>query len=176
MPLRLPSPAMAVALLALTLALTGSAVAAGEFSEPPGPTKANVVTNPMLATGAVDGRVLADKSVASRHLANPVYSAKINHFALIQGQPGLTGVGVKNVRFGNTTGLYHVDFEQTVTDCAVTATSEHPGVMARANSSGQTIDVELTRPKTTVLPTGAVAIVPAGAPTWGSFSVIAHCP
>jgi hypothetical protein len=48
--------------------------------------------------------------------------------------------------------------------------------MARANSSGNTINVELTRPKTTVLPTGAVGIAPAGAPTWGSFSVIAQCP
>ena len=48
--------------------------------------------------------------------------------------------------------------------------------MARANSSGQTVHVELTRPKTTVLPTGDVGIVPGGAPTWGSFSVIAHCP
>jgi hypothetical protein len=167
---------MAVALLALTLALTGSAVAAGELSEPAGPTKANVVTNPMLATGAVDGRVLADESVASRHLANPVYSAKVNYPKLAMGYSGLTGVGVKTVRFGNTMGLFHVDFEQTVADCAVTATSEHPGMTAKAHSYAKTVDVQLTVPKTTVLPSGAVGMVAGGAPTWGSFSVIAHCP
>jgi hypothetical protein len=61
--------------------------------------------------------VLADESVASRHLANPVYSAKVNYPKLATGYPGLTGVGVKTVRFGNTMGLFHVDFEETVADC-----------------------------------------------------------
>ena len=175
MSLRLPSPAMAVALLALTLALTGSAVAAGEFSEPP-PTKANVVTNPMLATGAVDGRVLADTSVASRHLTNPVYSAKVNYPKLAMGYDGLTGVGVANVRFGNSTGLFHVDFEETVADCAVTATSEEQGVTAKAHSYAKTVDVRLTVPKTTVLSNGSVGMVAGGLPVWTSFSVIVQCP
>ena len=103
--LRRPSPAMLVALLALVIAMSGSAVAAVLVSSPdqlanavvtnpklaidsvggralaePGVNSDqlhdNAVTNPKLASGAVNGRVLADRSVSVTKLTDQSVTSK----------------------------------------------------------------------------------------------------
>ena len=65
--LRRPSPAMLVALLALAIAMSGSAVAAVLVSSPDQLANA-VVTNPKLAIDSVGGRALDEPSVNSDQL------------------------------------------------------------------------------------------------------------
>lgn len=67
LPRRRPSPAMLVALLALVLAMTGTAAAAVLITSPD-QLADNVVTEPKLATDAVTGRALNEPSVGPSHI------------------------------------------------------------------------------------------------------------
>jgi hypothetical protein len=73
---RLPSPAMVVATVALIVALTGSAYAASTIGSKQ--LKNNAVTGKKIKNGAVTGAKLANGSVSTRKLANgAVTTAKL---------------------------------------------------------------------------------------------------
>lgn len=115
---RLLSPAMLVAVVALVLAVGGTAVAAGEL-----------ITRPeQVATGVLDGRHLAQHSVAKRDLEDVYLRMRVNAAGHAVGTHN-DGTAVKETR-----GRYRLTFNSDAVDgsgprgvldlrdCAVTAT------------------------------------------------------
>jgi hypothetical protein len=149
---RRPSPALLVALLALVVAMTGTATAAILVSSPD-QLGESVVTNPKIATDAVTSRALDEPSVGaaqlndgavtSSKLLNPVFSAKVN----ADGTTKLSqseGVDPSLTR-KRAPGAYEIGFLRTITNCAVVVnpTAGHIGG-AFAPDIGQISDRVIT--------------------------------
>ena len=138
------SPSMIVALVALVVAMSGTAVAAGEIITRSDQLAADVVTNPKIASDAVTARALDEPSVNSSHLtANSVGESELDDGSVEQrdqAHPILrTRVGADGSANGDTrppteriaTGFYRVTFDRQdlpgrtgLSACAFSATPE----------------------------------------------------
>jgi hypothetical protein len=119
---RRPSAALIVAIIALFVAMAGSAAAAVIITSPD-QLGDGVVTERALAPNAVSGSKLADGAVHGVHEVNPHLSARVNANGT---KPpfGFDALEVKRLK----TGIYQVvfsDFDlrgRTLKNCSVTAT------------------------------------------------------
>ena len=183
--LRRPSPTMIVALLALVIAMSGSAAAAVLVTSPDQLGTA-VVTSPKLAIDSVGGKALNepavntdqvhDNAVTNPKLANPVYSASISASGSID-----HSVGVDPALTRKHTGLgivrYEVGFKENVRDCAYVASASVGMVTASAFSGGplapHVVHVLLTRPKLGTGHNNATTVDPQFVEN--DFSLIVQC-
>lgn len=176
---RRPSPAMIVATLALGLSTAGTAAAAVLISSPD-QIADRVITNPKLATSAVDGRALAfntvntshlrDGQVGSNDLASPVFSASVNEDGTTTTARSV-GVNVSRTRKA-ALGYYQVVFQRDIANCSIAATASERGVTANAlpsSSDARNVDVHLTKPFLSF----NTFVVPVGVD--GPFSVVVQC-
>jgi hypothetical protein len=175
--LRRPSPAMIVAVLALVIAMSGSAAAAVLVTSPDQLGTA-VVTSPKLAIDSVGGKALNepavnsdqlhDDAVTNSKLANPVYSASINADGSVE-----HSVGVKPALTRMSTGVgivyYEVGFQEDVSDCSTVASASAGMVTASAfPDEPHVVNVLLTRPEAS-----GTAVAPKFVA--GDFSLIVQC-
>jgi hypothetical protein len=122
------SPSLMLAIVALFVALAGTAVAAGEIIITPDQIKDHVVTAPKLADDAVSSRTLANSSVRLEDLQQPVVAAGVNKGLAPGEEPFLlnptTDVeSVENSDHVNfSSGTYTVRFATPVRHCQWAAT------------------------------------------------------
>jgi hypothetical protein len=176
--LRRPSPPMIVALLALVIAMTGSAAAAVLVTSPDQLGSA-VVTSPKLAIDSVGGKALNepavntdqvhDDAVTNPKLANPVYSASINADGRIMHSVGANPALTRRLG-GSSSVYYEVGFQENIKGCSTVASASAGMVTASAFSDKpNVVTVVMTRPEAN----GALAISPKFVP--GDFSLIVQC-
>jgi hypothetical protein len=106
-----PSPAMVVAILALSLGLAGSAVAAKGGL---GTAQVKTVANKQITKRAPGLAVASAKSADTAKRATNLYGANVNADGAMLGSipPGVTSTRL-------STGIYRVDFPVGVTGCMV---------------------------------------------------------
>ena len=133
---RRPSPAMLVALLALVLAMTGTAAAAVLVSSPDQLGSA-VVTNPKIATDAISSRALAEPSVTSGNLTDR---------AVTNSKLATSGVDGRALAFNSVNSSHLADrqvFNDDLRNPVFSASVDIDGTTSTARSVG--IDLSLTR-------------------------------
>ena len=149
---RRPSPALIVAVLALIVAMGGTAVAQGILIRSSNQLADGVVTGPKIAPNAVTSAQvaqdslnrndLADRSVTNRELSNPIFSAAVDSDGTVSSAQSV-GVDQSLTRKIEQVGggvIYDVGFNQDVSQCVYSAT---PGETRRGgNLSPVFLDVE----------------------------------
>ena len=133
---RRPSPAMLVALLALVLAMTGTAAAAVLVSSPD-QLGSVVVTNPKIATDAVSSRALDEPSVSSGNLTDR---------AVTNSKLATSGVDGRALAFNSVNSSHLVDrqvFSDDLRNPVFSASVDIDGTTSTARSVG--VDLSLTR-------------------------------
>ena len=140
---RRPSPALIIAVIALVLSASGTALAAGALITKPSQLADEVVTGPKLAPDAVDSRTvapnaltrndLADRSVSNRELTNPIFTAAVDSDGTVSSAQSV-GVDQSRTRKIEQVGggvVYDVGFQQDVSQCVYSAT---PGKTRRGGT------------------------------------------
>jgi hypothetical protein len=149
---RRPSPALIVAVLALIVAMGGTAVAQGILIRSSNQLADGVVSGPKIAAGAVTSTQvatdslnrndLADRSVTNRELSNPIFSAAVDADGTVSSAQSV-GVNQSLTRKIDQVGggvIYDVGFNQDVSQCVYSAT---PGETRRGgNLSPVFLDVQ----------------------------------
>ena len=134
---------MLIALLALFVALTGSATAAviitsSDQLAPEVVTSSRLadeaVTNSRIADGAVNKRTLGARAVHNLNLLNPIFSATVLADGTATSKVGVTETSKVPGIFGR--GFYNVKFDRDISNCAIVATPGQTGVMASTFVSG----------------------------------------
>jgi len=123
----LPSRSMGVALAALALATSGTAMAAKVIITSPDQLGAGVVTEPKLADGAVSTRAILDRNVRLADMQFPVVAAGVNKGLGLDGQPFLINpttdvAGVSKAGGSPKSGTFVVSFATPVRHCQWAAT------------------------------------------------------
>ena len=109
------SPSTAIATVALVIATSGTAIAAGEIITEPSQIANRVVTHPKLAYESVDGYNLVDGRVGTQDLAHPTYGLKVD----ANGEDSSREIVTKRITYGR----YEVTIPgRNLERCAVVAT------------------------------------------------------
>ena len=109
------SPSTAIATVALVIATSGTAIAAGEIITQPSQIANRVVTHPKLAYESVDGFNLVDGRVGTQDLAHPTYGLKVD----ANGEDNSREIVTKRITYGR----YEVTIPgRSLERCAVVAT------------------------------------------------------
>ena len=172
---------MLIALLALFVALTGSATAAVIVSSSdqlaPGVVTSSklaetAVTNSRIGDGAVNSRALNVRAVHNFNMLNPIFSATVLADGTATSKVGVTETSKVPGIFGR--GLYNVTFDRDISNCAIVATPGQTGVMASTFVSGNSrvATVGLSRSTLNESPTTTNVIA---SPIDGGFTVMVQC-
>lgn len=138
------SPSMFVAIAALVVAMSGTAVAAGAIITRPDQLASSVVTEPKLATNAVDDRKIRDGSVSQSDQAHPILRTRVTAEGFANGD---TRPPTERI----SEGVYRVTFDRedlagrsSLSACAFSAMAESPKVKILESTIGIEIDPLLT--------------------------------
>ena len=170
---------MLIALLALFVALTGSATAAvivtsSDQLAPEVVTSSRLaekaVTNSRIGDGAVNSRALNVRAVHNFNMLNPIYSATVREDGTATSKVGVTETSKVPGIFGK--GLYNVTFDRDISNCAIVATPGQTGVMAQTfvGNSSRVASVGLSRYQ---LSESGTVVVPT--PVDSRFTVMVQC-
>jgi hypothetical protein len=163
------SPALVVAIVALFVALAGTATAAVIINSPD-QLGDRVVTERAIGFSAVSSSQLADGAVHGVHLVHPHLSARVNSDG---SHPPFGGDALETTRL--QTGIYQVTFSdfalrgRTLKNCTVTATPRLStlGAMVANVVAGDSMNVTVAISQ--ILPQGGTRFADDG------FDVIAAC-
>jgi hypothetical protein len=128
------NPSLVVSILALVVAMSGTAIAAGVLVKTPSQLADAVITNPKIATGAVSSRAVAQGSLSGNDLQNgaitnaklshPIYAAAVESDGTVAPAQS-TGVDETLTRKSEQVGggvVYDVGFDKDVSRCVYSAT------------------------------------------------------
>ena len=154
------SPALVVALLALFVALTGTAAAAVIITSPD-QLGDRVVTQRAIGFGAVSGSQLADGAVHGVHMVHPTLRARVNRDG---SHPpfGFDALETKRLKLG----VYQVTFSnfdlrgRTLKNCAVTASPRF------SITNDQPMVAEVSAGDSLIVTVAISQIAPREAPAW----------
>jgi hypothetical protein len=131
---RRPSPALIVSIVALIVAMSGTAVAQGILIRNSNQIADGIVTAPKLAANAVNSNTvaadsltrndLADRAVTNRELSNPIFTAAVDPDGTVSSAQSV-GVDQSLTRKIEQVGggiIYDVGFQQDVSQCVYSAT------------------------------------------------------
>ena len=140
---RRPTPTLIIAVLALIVAMSGTAVAAGVLVKTSDQLADGVVTNPKLARDSVDSRTvlenslnrndIGDRAVTNRELSNPIFTAAVEPDGHVSSGQSVGVDPALTKRIDQVGGgvVYDVGFDADISSCVYTAT---PGETRRGGT------------------------------------------
>ncbi|HEY2354192.1 MAG TPA: hypothetical protein VGH79_04755 [Gaiellaceae bacterium] len=143
--LRLPSPALVISMLALSLVLGGTAIAATKGGNPDAAADKALIKKMAPTLSVKNAKELAGKPASSYEAKSSIMWAVVSNSgspAVVRSTPGVT------VSSGGT-GNVNVTFPRDVSGCAWTATQGNPGNtfvdhnFATVRGSGNSTQVEV---------------------------------
>lgn len=170
---------MLIALLALFVALTGSATAAVIITSSdqlaPGVVTSSrlaekAVTNSRIGDGAVNSRALTVRAVHNFNMLNPIFSASVLADGTATSKVGVTETSKVPGIVGK--GLYNVTFDRDISNCAIVATPGQTGVMASTFVSGNSRVAMVGLSHYVLSESGAQTLA---TPVDGRFTVMVQC-